>query len=123
MLIISGCASNPPISSLTSGERERVSRIVFVESGEISKESYKYLGSVEGLACKRNAYAVGEPTVEEARQGVRIRAVLLGANAVINLLCEKNQSVDWGRNCWQSVVCVGDAINVNDLSILQHPRK
>ena len=119
LIVMTGCASNPPISSLTSQERERVSNIVFLESGQIPKDSYKVLGSVEGLACKRNLYASGAPAVEEARQGVKIRAAQLGANAVINLLCEENQKVDWVRNCWQSVVCVGDAILVNDPTILK----
>jgi len=118
LIVMIGCASNPPISSLTSQERERVSNIVFLEGGQIPKDSYKVLGSVEGLACKRNLYASGAPAVEKARQGVRIRAAQLGANAVINLLCEENQKVDWVRNCWQSVVCVGDAILVNDPTIL-----
>lgn len=119
LVVLPGCASNPPISSLTSLERERVSNIVFIESREIPKDSYKVLGSVEGLACKRNLHAPGAPAVEEARQGVKIRAAQLGANAVINLLCEENQKVDWVRNCWQSVVCVGDAILVNDPKMLQ----
>lgn len=84
LVVLPGCASNPPISSLTSLERERVSNIVFIESREIPKDSYKVLGSVEGLACKRNLHAPGAPAVEEARQGVKIRAAQLGANAVIN---------------------------------------
>lgn len=96
--------------------------MVFVESGVIHKERYKILGSVEGLACKRNLYDSGVPSVEEARRGVRMRAAQLGANAVTNLLCEESQKFDWGRNCVQSVVCVGDAIAVNDPTLLQHPR-
>jgi S1-C subfamily serine protease len=121
--MIAGCASNPPISSLSSEERARISNIVFLESGEIPKDSYKLLGSVEGLACKRNLYASGAPSIEEARQGVKIRAAQLGANAIINLLCESNQKADWKRNCWQSVVCVGDAILINDPTILNRIRK
>lgn len=122
LIVLAGCASNPPISSLTSQERERVSNIVFIESGEIPSDSYKVLGSVRGLACKRNLYASGSPSVEEARQGVKIRAAQLGANAVLNVLCEENQKVDWVRNCWQSIVCVGDAIMVDDPTIIQRIR-
>jgi uncharacterized protein YbjQ (UPF0145 family) len=70
------------------------------------------------LTCKRNLYASGAPSVEEARQGVKIRAAQLSANAVINMLCEHNQKVDWIRNCWQSIVCVGDAILIVDPTIL-----
>lgn len=118
LAFLTGCASNPSISALSSETRAKVSQIIFLESEAIPKESYEILGSVEGLACKRNLYASGAPSFEEARQGVKIRAAQLGANAIINMLCEENQKVDWGRNCWQSVICVGDAITIKDLSII-----
>jgi len=118
VLMFSGCASNPPISSLTNQERERVQNIIFLETKEIPKDSYENLGTVEGLACKRNLYASGAPTINKARQGVKIRAAKLGANAVLNVMCEENHEVDWIRNCWQSVVCVGDAIKIKDQSII-----
>lgn len=118
LVLVTACASNPSVSSLSSLEREKVASLVVVPAGAIPRESYKVLGSVEGLACKRNLYSSGAPSIEEAQQGVRIRAAQLGADAVTNLLCEKNHKVDWGRNCWQSVVCVADAISVADRSLL-----
>lgn len=123
LVFLTGCASNPSISSLSSETRAKVSQIIFLESGTIPQESYEVLGSVEGLACKRNLYASGAPSFEEARQGVKIRAAQLGANAIINILCEENQKVDWGRNCWQSVICVGDAIAIKDLSIISRSKE
>lgn len=113
-----GCASNPSVSSLTSLERQRVSEMVVLKPGAIPRESYQILGSVEGIACKRNLYASGSPSMDEAKQGVRIRAVQLGADAVTNMVCEDKREVDLGRNCWQTVVCVGDAITVNEKSLL-----
>jgi hypothetical protein len=118
---LAGCASNPPVSSLSSEQRQRVAEIVVLPAGAIPRDTYRILGSVEGLACKRNLYASGKPSFDEAQQGVRIRAALLGANAVTNMLCEEKQQVDWGHNCWQTVVCVGDAITVNDKSLLSRP--
>lgn len=118
LIVLSGCASNPSISSLTPQERERVSNIVIIESGEISKDSYTALGVVEGLACKRNLYASGTPSHEKALQGVKIRAARLRANAVLNLFCEENQEVERINKCRESIVCVGDAIFVNDPTVL-----
>lgn len=118
IFFVAGCASNPAISSLSSETRAKVGKILFLENGVIPDDAYTVLGSVEGLACKRNLYASGAPRFEEARQGVKIRAAQLGADAVINMLCEENQKVDWGRNCWQSVICVGDAISIKDKSLL-----
>jgi S1-C subfamily serine protease len=120
--ILGACASNPPISSLSAEQREKVTQIVFLKSGDIPKDSYSVLGTVEGLACKRNAYASGTPSFEEAKQGVSIRAAQLGADAVMSVLCEENHKVDWGNNCWQSVVCIGDAIAVSDPSVLARLR-
>lgn len=95
--------------------------MVIFEAGSITRDSYRILGTVEGIACKRNLYASGSPSLDEAKQGVRIRAAQLGADAVINMICEDKREVDWGRNFWQTVVCVGDAIVLNDKSLLSHP--
>ncbi len=115
---VSGCASNPSVSSLTSAERQRVGEIAVVKAGRLPRGSYKIIGSVEGIACKRNLYASGSPSMDEARQGVRIRASQLGADAVTNLVCEDKQEVDWAHNCWQTVLCVADAIAVPDRALL-----
>ena len=117
-----GCASNPSVSSLTSAERQKVAEMVVLKAGAIPRESYQILGSVEGIACKRNLYASGSPSMDEAMQGVRIRAAKLGADAVTNVVCEDKREVDWGRNCWQTVVCVGDVILVLDKSLLSQPK-
>lgn len=118
VISLAGCASNPSISSLTSAERQRVAEMVVVRAGAIPRGSYQIVGTVEGIACKRNLYASGSPSMDEAKQGVRIRAAQLGADAVTNMVCEDKREVDWGRNCWQTVVCVGDAITVTDKSLL-----
>ena len=117
-----GCAGNPTVSSLTSEEREKVGRLVVVEPGILSREDYEVLGTAEGIACKRNLHASGKPSGNEARQGVLINAAKMGADAVTNMLCEERQEVDWGRNCWQTVVCVGDAISVRNEGAVQSLR-
>lgn len=117
--MICGCSSNPPVSSLSSMQRQRVAEMPIVTGSQLARGSYRVLGTVEGIACKRNAYASGSPSLDEARQGVRIRAVQLGADAVMNVVCEDKQEVDWAHNCWQTVLCVGDAISVQDAAALK----
>jgi len=112
IIVLSGCASNPSVSSLSSLERQRVANMAVLNSDDIPKESYQILGTVEGIACKRNLYASGSPSMAEAQQGVLIRAAQMGADAIINMVCEDKQEVDLGRNCWQTVVCVADAIKI-----------
>lgn len=113
-----GCASNPSVSSLSSIERQRAVEMVVVTAGTLSRGSYQTLGSVEGIACKRNLYASGSPSMDEAKQGVRIRAAQLGADAVTNMICENKQEADMKRNCWQTIVCVADAVIVPDKLLL-----
>lgn len=116
--LLIACTSNPSLSTLSAEQRDKVSDILFLDSDVLPKDSYTVLGTVKGIACKRNLYATGAPSVQEAQQGVRIRAVQLDADAVIGLLCEDNQEVDWGNNCWQSIICIGDAINIQDSAVL-----
>ncbi|MCK9230145.1 MAG: hypothetical protein RBS58_06490 [Syntrophales bacterium] len=62
LVLVVGCASNPSVSSLTSLERQRVAETVIFEAGSIPRNSYRILGPVEGIACKRNLYASGSPS-------------------------------------------------------------
>lgn len=110
-LAVAGCASNPSIESLSPEQRGRVAAMAEYQSDSVPTGlTYRTLGAVKGLACKRNLYASGKPSIEEAHQGVRIQAALLGANAVMNVVCEDKQETDFAHNCWQTVVCIGDAI-------------
>lgn len=74
VFLLAGCVSNPSISSLSSIERQRVAEMVIFDAGAIPRDYYQILGAVEGIACKRNLYASGSPSLDEAKQGVRIRA-------------------------------------------------
>jgi hypothetical protein len=47
---------------------------------------------------------------DEALQGVKLRAAMLNADAVVNTFCQKNSDTDWINNCWAAVKCIGDAI-------------
>lgn len=106
-LFLTGCAANPSINTLTGEQRARLNTIQ-VATGGIEKP-FKTLGKAEGLSCHRNAHAPRSTSETEAMQGVRINAVLMDADAVINVACQNN-GVDWGNNCWSSIVCIGDAI-------------
>lgn len=111
-LIISGslgaCASNPGVGTLSSAQRSAYSTMK-VHEGSTS-QPYVILGQVKGLSCHRNAYKSQLLTSDEAIEGVKLRAALLDADAVVNMVCQKNSGTDWANNCWASIVCVGDAV-------------
>ena len=107
-LLLCGCATNPDVGSLSRGQR------ILFTSMEVSRADtgrpHTILGSVKGLSCQRNAYKQQSLTEAEAIEGVKIRAALLDADAVVNTVCQVNSGTDWVNNCWSSIVCVGDAI-------------
>lgn len=112
LLLVTGCTSNPRISSLRPEQRARLNTIQ-VFKGEVNR-TYKILGTVKGLSCHRYAYQKQLPSEDEAIEGVRLEAALLGADAVINTACQVNSDIDWIKNCWSSIICVGDAIKYED---------
>jgi uncharacterized protein YbjQ (UPF0145 family) len=107
-LLLMGCASNPSIDSLSSEQRAKYGQIEVVSSS--TSRPHTVLGAVKGISCHRNAYQSRLLTSDEAMEGVKLQAAQLQADAVINVACQKKSEVDWGNNCWASIVCVGDAV-------------
>ena len=84
-----GCISTPSIRSLSPEDRARVGQLPIYRSGSLPAETYEVVDSVEGLSCFRNVYSPEAPTEDEAIDSIKIKAVKLGADAVINLVCEE----------------------------------
>lgn len=106
--VLVSCASNPRIEDLSVLQRSKLGAIEIFK-GDVHRE-YTILGPVSGLSCHRNKYQAQNITDDEALQGVKVNAVLLNADAVINTFCQKNSDTDWVNNCWASIKCIGDAI-------------
>lgn len=106
--LICGCASNPSVEDLSSEQRSQYSRIAILDSPPAA--SFETVGVVKGISCHRNAYQKNGVTSDEAIYGIKLEAAKLKADAVINMVCQEKKEADWGNNCWQSYVCVGDAI-------------
>lgn len=110
--VLAGCASNPRIEDLSSQQRAKLSSIQLLS--EAPSQRFDVLGQVSGLSCHRNAYQAMDTSDREALEGIKLRAVKLNADAVINLVCQKSSGADWTNNCWASIKCIGDAIRFND---------
>jgi len=108
LALLPACASNPSIATLSSSQRARLSNIDIVK-GPIARP-FSILRPVQGISCHRNAYQQQLVTENEAIEGVRIKAALLDADAVMNVSCQTNTSGHLVNNCFVSIVCVGDAI-------------
>ena len=110
VLGLAGCGSTPRIEDMSSAQRAAVGGVRIIEG--TPAQAYDMLGTVDGLACKRNAYMETEVARSEAMDEIKVKAAKLGANAVINLVCQKSSSTDWRNNCWASDKCIGDAVRL-----------
>ena len=119
VLLFISCTTNPRIENLTSSQRAQLNSLVVLKGD--SDIPYTVIGTVDGLSCNRNkdqkqdiSASLVFPFVytsdEEAMQGIRIKAVNLNADAVINVYCQTNSDMDGTNNCWASVKCIGDAV-------------
>jgi hypothetical protein len=106
--LVVGCASNPRIEDMSSSDRAQAASIQIFQGAP--DRPYAVIGEVSGLSCNRNKYQAQDISNDEALQGVKINAIKLGADAVINTFCQTNSDTDWRNNCWASVKCVGDAV-------------
>jgi hypothetical protein len=104
----SGCMSNPRIEDLSPQERAKLSSIAVLDGRP--ERSFNVVGTVTGLSCNRNKYQAPDVSDQEAREGLKLKAAQMDADAVINTFCQKSSDTDWRNNCWSSVKCVGDAV-------------
>jgi uncharacterized protein YbjQ (UPF0145 family) len=109
ILLVTGCAHNFRIEDLSSAQRAKLNEIE-VSRGTFKNRPYNVVSTISGLSCNRNKYQAQDVTNEEALQGLRIEAVRIGADAVINTFCQKNSDTDWRNNCFASIKCIGDAV-------------
>lgn len=99
---------NPRVEDMSSAQRSKLAKME-VFQGDVERP-YTIVGTVSGLSCNRNKYQAQAISDHEGMEGIKMEAVLLNADAVINTFCQTNSDTDWGNNCWASVKCIGDAI-------------
>ena len=107
--LLSGCAGLGQVervSDLTTEQLRQVHSIQLINSDK--GLNYKSLGQIKGLSCKGSALS-GDTKEEGAMMQLKIKAIKINANAILFATCSHDASVDWGNNCWESWVCVGEA--------------
>lgn len=77
---------------------------------------YDVVASMDATSCK--GLAIDPPaTRANALDQLKYKALKAGANAVIGVSCTRT-GVDYGANCWQTVVCAGTAVRAADSSAI-----
>jgi uncharacterized protein YbjQ (UPF0145 family) len=103
LFVVLGCATtaieDPAIRRATAG-------VELIETKPTRE--FDILKEVTGISCARQVGS--SPSIEAARQNMRVEAGKLGADAVVSIACEENNNVSWKHNCWKSTECKGDAV-------------
>jgi hypothetical protein len=69
----------------------------------------RYLGAVEAFSCKNKVWDKPASTGDAIAQ-LRLKALRMGANAVIGVTTDTRGTDAWGTNCWESVQASGTAV-------------
>lgn len=110
--LLSGCAGLGQVervADLSPQELKNIRAIKFYENDNNIK--YTSLGRIKGISCKGSAFS-GDTKEDAAMTQLKIKAVKINANAIFYPTCSQDASVDWGNNCWESWVCIGEAARV-----------
>lgn len=104
-LIVAGCASteiekNPEL-------RRAAAKVQILDSGQARALQLTVLSEIEGVSCTVGQTA---PSIDIARESLKISAAKIGADAVVNVVCQ-----DGGRSltCDHRLVCRGDAVRLS----------
>jgi hypothetical protein len=105
VLLVAACAP-PPFQNVTPELRRRAANTPLLTSEQMAGRSHVILGEVVGRSCAREDGS--DPSIDTARDELKLRAAEQNADAVSSVLCKEGR-VDL-LHCLRSVECRGDAI-------------
>tara|TARA_Y100000768_G_C23897013_1_gene643140 strand:- start:611 stop:997 length:387 start_codon:yes stop_codon:yes gene_type:complete len=118
MLFINNCSQNN--LDINNPEiRRAASKINIIDLDSNIPKKYQILSEVRGVSYGgQKTTTLGEfntppASKEEAYRELKLNAARVNADAIINVFCE-DTGVDWSRNCWTTMVCIGDAIKIDE---------
>lgn len=111
--VLPACTS---VKSVDPELRRRAANLPILSPEDVEEQEYDVIGEVEGVSCARQAGS--NPSMEGARQELRINAAEVGADAIINTFCEEG-GVTFSRNCWKTIQCRADAITWKEETVEQ----
>ena len=91
---------------LTKATKVQIFRL---DNAQPKPEIEKYLGEITAYSCK---HLVWDPPASKgnALTQLKVRAVELGANGVIDITFDYSGTDAWGTNCWESIQASGTAV-------------
>lgn len=80
---------------------------------ELKGIDFDFLGSVKATSCFNNFILDDPSSKKDAMHQVKYKASIMGADAVINPMCQK-EGTSLSKNCWTSITCEAAAIRINN---------
>jgi len=108
---VAGCGSfvsSVDVGNLPPQTRAAMTGIKVYAAYQPEGIKYDTMAPVDATSCKSNVW---DPPASQANamEQLKYRALEAGANALIGVSCSRT-GLDYGSNCWQSVVCSGTAV-------------
>jgi uncharacterized protein YbjQ (UPF0145 family) len=98
------------VKSVPAPERAAASSLQIMGVGTHPNNA-QYIGPVEGTSCKH--WLTDPPSsMANATEQLKIKALRMGANAVMDYSCTSSGTDTYGTNCWSSISCAGTAVKI-----------
>jgi uncharacterized protein YbjQ (UPF0145 family) len=114
LLALSGCATFVPVTDVSKVPKEILQEAykikTFTAGSDVNYPNIKeYLGDITAYSCK---HLMTDPPASKgnALTQLRLKALELGANGIIDVTFDSRGTDVWGTNCWESVQASGVAV-------------
>jgi len=114
LLTLSGCATFLPVTDVSKVPKEILQEAykikTFTAGSDVNYPNIKeYLGDITAYSCKH--FMTDPPASKgDALTQLRLKALELGANGIIDVTFDSRGTDVWGTNCWESVQASGVAV-------------
>ncbi len=114
--LATGCATDPRRDGLSPHEFAAVDHIAIHMGDAQPRHAFQALDRIQGISCDlsgapRNHPAHKVVTEYEALYDMKLEAADLGANAILGISCRRRRI---SQSCYESIVCEGDAVRLDD---------
>ena len=109
LVFTAACARTQKVRNMSPEQRSTLDRIEVYFDGDEPSRPYQLVQTIQGISCFRNAKKHVPVSVDYAVEHLKWHATKKRADAVVSVNCEET-GVNWKFNCWDSIVCTGDAV-------------
>lgn len=111
-VILYGCGPSVPVTDVKKIDPDVLRAALQIRTyvvGQTPNVSYSVIQPVDAYSCKHLVWEKPASKGDALKQ-LKIKAYILGANAIMDVEFDKRGSDPWGTNCWESVQASGVAI-------------